>query len=213
MIESIRIVIIMPLYRWLPRFDGIDVAEYQRLAARAVWRHPWLERSAVIQVDGVERLSHRPYPREVAVAHLGGSLSSCWLVEPDCRWSQMPATVAPHAPFPGSHVLGLKPVEFAASFQFDTAGVTLYAEASEAVGRWLQLVFDAAGASPVPQVRDIRELLQSVADNEELWVDAEAFSTNLALTSSRAAGDALRNAVFLLRLHSWSGIKPGEAER
>lgn len=178
--------------------DGPVVRSRARSNARRAAR---LRSSAIIRVEGVERLRDRPFSREVAVAYLDGRPTASWLVLPESRWPEWATRQnAGEGLLAGRH--GLDPRTVATELVSALAGVTPYAESHFAVRKWLERLF-AAACEPLPfQVKDAHWLARTLSAPKEAVQRAAADVEGIRAESWRAAGDATCLAMFILSLSS-----------
>ena len=115
-----------------------------------------ISRVAVIEVDGVDDLEHRPFPRQMALAFGDGRPSLAWLIAPEATWAlsgKMPRDVGLTLLGHGTH-----PLQIASEIGAQISRSRLYSRHPEDVTDWLALFFQAAVMHMRFSIRDVRDL-------------------------------------------------------
>lgn len=111
---------------------------------------------AVLEVDGVDDLEHRPFPRQMALAFADGRPGLAWLVAPESLWplaGKPPREVGLTLKGHGEHPIWLGP-EFVAQI----SGCRVYSRYPDDTTQWLALFFQAGLVNKRLDVRDVRDL-------------------------------------------------------
>jgi hypothetical protein len=115
-----------------------------------------ISRVAVIEVDGVDDLEHRPFPRQMALAFGDGRPGLAWLIAPESTWAlsgRTPRDVGLTLLGHGTH-----PLQIASEIGAQISSSRLYSRHPEDTTDWLALFFQAAMMPTRFSIRDVRDL-------------------------------------------------------
>jgi len=112
---------------------------------------------AVLEIDGIDALQARPFPRQVAVAFADGRPARAWLVAPEAMWNLRGSQLRELGVEPGA--IGAHPVVAANEVLATVDRCRVYSRSPDETSRWLALFFNSGHrGNDSFQVHDLRDL-------------------------------------------------------
>lgn len=116
-----------------------------------------LSNVAVIEIDGIDALQNRPFPRQLALAYADGRPALAWMIRPEQIWELRDIELKASGIEPGT--IGSHPVVAANEVLAAMGRCQVYARSPDDTSRWLALFFRAGRrGNDWFRVRDMREL-------------------------------------------------------
>ena len=180
-----------------------------------------LSNVAILEIDGIDALQDRPFPRQLAIAYANWRPARAWMIAPEQMWNVHRSDVRALGIEPGT--IGLHP-EVAANEVLAAMGrCQVYARSPGETSRWLALFFRTGrrGGDRF-HIRDLRELtsppgtsLFDLPSAEVRRADIEAASLHTDAThASRDAARAMHYVKAIVAIRRQQGeILELEAER
>lgn len=112
---------------------------------------------AVLEVDGIDALQTRPFPRQVAVAFADGRPARAWLIAPEEMWNLRGSQLRELGVQPGA--IGAHPVIAAGELLATVDGCRVYSRSPDQTSRWLALFLNSGHrGNDSFRVHDLRDL-------------------------------------------------------
>ena len=112
---------------------------------------------AVLEVDGIDALQTRPFPRQVAVAFADGRPARAWLIAPEALWNLRGSQLRALGVKPGA--IGAHPVIAADEVLATVDGCRVYSRSPGETSRWLALFFNTGHrGNDSFEIHDLRDL-------------------------------------------------------
>lgn len=160
-----------------------------------------LRNVAVLEIDGIDALQNRPFPRQLAIAYADGRPSRAWIIAPEQLWNLSGGEMSAWGVERGT--IGSHP-EVAANEVLAAMGrCRVYARSPDDTNRWLALFFRTGRrGDDWFRIRDLRELTSppgtSMYDLPSAEVRrAEREAATLHSDANHASRDAARAVQYV----------------